>query len=136
MYAGCPDGMEYRNCSWNLSCSNITSYYKCDEIAACTSGCFCAGKTVLNNGICSSATLCSGKAYRYIDPTACNICNTWLSALPYMYARYPRANADISGIARMHVLQVIICNTSDTHTTKYYCSDSLGYKYVRISNSI
>ena len=115
-YAGCPDGMEYRNCSWNLSCSNITSYYACVDIAACTSGCFCARKTVLKNGICSNATLCSGKALYmriYLDQTACNICNIWMSALPDMYAQFPGENAGISGNARIHVLQ-IICYTSDT----------------------
>ena len=61
-YVVCPDGMEYRNCSWNLYCHNISSYYTCNKITPCRSGCFCAGKTVFNNGICSNATSCSGTA--------------------------------------------------------------------------
>ena len=44
---------------------------------------------------------------------ACNSCNTGRSALPDMYARRPRASADISGKARVPVLQ-LICYTSGT----------------------
>ena len=40
-----------------------------------------------------------------------NSCNTGKSALPDMYARCPRASADISGNARFPVLQ-LICYTS------------------------
>ena len=42
-----------------------------------------------------------------------NSCNTGMSALPDMYARRPRATADILGNARVPVLQ-LICYTSGT----------------------
>ena len=45
-----------------------------------------------------------------------NICNTWISALPDMYAQYPRASADISGNAQIYVQQII----SYTSNTKYH----------------
>ena len=45
--------------------------------------------------------------------TTSNSCNTGTSALPDMYARRPRASADISGNARVPVLQ-LICYTSGT----------------------
>ena len=43
----------------------------------------------------------------------CNSCNTGTSALPDMYARRPRASVDISGNARVPVLQ-LICYTYGT----------------------
>ena len=52
--------MEYRDCSWNLTCSNVTSIGSGSCEDNCTSGCFCANQTVLYNGVCSNATLCSG----------------------------------------------------------------------------
>jgi len=52
--------MEYRDCSWNLTCSNVTSIGTGNCGDNCTSGCFCAGQMVLYNGVCSNATVCSG----------------------------------------------------------------------------
>ena len=43
----------------------------------------------------------------------CNSCNTGKSALPDVYARRPRASADISGSARVPELQ-LICYTPST----------------------
>ena len=43
----------------------------------------------------------------------CNSCNTGTSALPDMYAQRPRVSVDISGNARVPVLQ-LICYTSST----------------------
>ncbi|XP_065885775.1 leucine-rich repeats and immunoglobulin-like domains protein 1 [Dysidea avara] len=64
----CPSGKEYRTCSWQLTCSNLTVHRVCDQIPACSNGCFCSGHTVLINGVCSNASLCSdcpsGKEYR------------------------------------------------------------------------
>ena len=55
----CPAGTEYRDCSWNLSCSNITVIKRCKD-RSCTSGCFCSDQAVLINGICSNISSCLG----------------------------------------------------------------------------
>ena len=47
----CPIGTEYRDCSWNLSCSDITGVRGCKEESPCTSGCFCSDGTVLQDGV-------------------------------------------------------------------------------------
>ena len=60
VYTDCPVGTEYHNCSWNLSCSDITGVRRCKEQSLCTSGCFCSNKTVLINGTCSDIDSCSG----------------------------------------------------------------------------
>ena len=59
-YVACPAGNEYLDCSWNLSCSNITGVRRCKEQTPCTSGCFCSDGTVLKDGVCSNASYCSG----------------------------------------------------------------------------
>ena len=56
----CPVGTEYRDCSWDLSCSNITGVRRCKDQSSCTSGCFCSNQTVLINGTCSDISSCSG----------------------------------------------------------------------------
>ena len=56
----CPNGTEYRHCSWNLSCSDITGVRRCKEQSPCTSGCFCSDGTVLQDGVCSNMGTCSG----------------------------------------------------------------------------
>ena len=62
VHIACPVGTEYRNCSWNLSCSDITGVRRCREQSPCSSGCFCINQTVLiNNGTCSDINSCSGK---------------------------------------------------------------------------
>ena len=56
----CPNGTEYRHCSWNLSCSDITGVRRCKEQSPCTSGCFCSDGKVLQDGVCSNMGTCSG----------------------------------------------------------------------------
>ena len=56
----CPVGTEYRDCSWNLSCSHIIGVGRCREQSLCTSGCFCSNQTVLVDGMCSDTNSCSG----------------------------------------------------------------------------
>ena len=56
----CPNGTEYRHCSWNLSCSDITGVRRCKEQSPCKSGCFCSDGTVLQDGVCTNTTSCTG----------------------------------------------------------------------------
>lgn len=56
----CPAGTEYHDCSWMLSCNNITVITRCSDRYPCTSGCFCSDGTVLINGICSNISSCLG----------------------------------------------------------------------------
>ncbi|XP_065913065.1 hemicentin-1-like isoform X2 [Dysidea avara] len=56
---GCPSGMVQLTCSWNLTCTNITTLTGCDITPDCTSGCFCSNRMVLIDGMCSNASLCS-----------------------------------------------------------------------------
>ena len=62
----CPVGTEYHDCSWNLSCSDITGVRRCKVQSPCTSGCFCSDGTVLVNGTCSNIGSCSGITIAYI----------------------------------------------------------------------
>ena len=59
-YLVCPAGTAYHECSWNLSCSDITGVRRCKDQTSCTSGCFCSDGTVLKDGVCSNASYCSG----------------------------------------------------------------------------
>ena len=56
----CPMGMAYHQCSWNLSCSDITGVRSYKDQSPCTSGCFCSNGTILKDGVCSNTSSCSG----------------------------------------------------------------------------
>ncbi|XP_065884496.1 uncharacterized protein [Dysidea avara] len=64
----CPSGLRYHTCNWQLTCSNLTVRGVCDQMPACSSGCFCSGHTVLINGVCSNASLCSVYLPNITDP--------------------------------------------------------------------
>ena len=82
MYIACPAGNKYLDCSWNLSCSNITGVRRCKEQTPCTSGCFCSDGTVLKDGVCSNISSCSGitlnthTVYLYCRIFMC-VMNSW-----------------------------------------------------------
>ena len=63
MYVACPVETEYRDCSWNISCDDITGVRRCKEQSPCTSGCFCVNQTILVDGTCSDISSCSGMKY-------------------------------------------------------------------------
>ena len=52
--------------------------------------------------------------YKTLYTITSNICNTWVSALPDMYAQCPRASVDISGNACMNICVTNGCYTSGT----------------------
>ena len=97
----CLMGMAYHQCSWNLSCSDITGVRGCKDQSPCTSGCFCSDGTVLKDGMCSNTSSCSGS---YIFDS----CNMGMSDLPDMYAQSPRAEGiHIRQIKSAHVTTIM-----------------------------
>ena len=76
-FSVCPVGTEYHGCSWNLSCSDITGVRRCKEQSPCTSGCFCSDGTVLQDGMCSNISSCTGIyicIYKPMNITLSSIC--------------------------------------------------------------
>ena len=89
-YTVCSIGTEHHDCSWNLSCSDVTGVRRCKDQSPCTSGCFCSNETVLKDGVCSGLSSCTGMSlylctylqyYHYLHVYMLS----WNTYLPYSY---------------------------------------------------
>ena len=81
----CPIGTEYRDCTWNLSCSDIIGVRRCKEQSPCTSGCFCSNGTVLQDEMCSNISSCSGI---YENKHTSSFCIIYLLGCSYTWMCY------------------------------------------------